>query len=201
MSTKKNISVKKYEPKSANKRGNKLTSKQRKALILDIKKKYEQGRVNKLALARELNINRGTLMSLISELDIEMQDLPTIKVELKLIYERLRDRAMYLLDKLQEFEEVTGMPDIKGELKVMNEIQSIVNNFYKLLQELGEAPKAVDNIAIKGEFEHNINVNYTNQRNFIDKLENNLRDVVDEKKRQEIVVNMLEDQKDEIKNQ
>lgn len=201
MTSKKDSSIRVKEPKSANKRGNQLTSEKKQELLHKIKKRYEQGCVNKLALARELNINRGTLLNLIKELDVEMQDLPTIKVELKLIYERLIERALYLLDKLQEFEEQTSMPDIKEELKVMNEIQSIINNFYKLLQELGDAPKVADTLNVNQEVNHTLNLNYNAQRNFVSNLDKQLEGITDEKKRQEIVINLLDSQENETQSQ
>lgn len=147
------------EPVAAREKGSSLTFDERQTLLKVIKKRYEkQGSVNKLALARELKINRGTLLNLIKELDIEMEDLPTIKIELKLIYNRLRDRALHLLERLEEISESNSYPMIKEELAVMREIQNIVNNFYKLLQEIGEAPKVAENLNIREE-RVNININ------------------------------------------
>lgn len=140
------------EPTSTRKKGDRMTKTLRTSLLSKLGKEFEKETVlNKLAFARKNNINRATVNSLIKELDVQMDSLEVIKLDLKIVFERIKKRLFYLLDQLDEFAITTGQPNIKAELEVMKEIKNTYTDFYKLLQELGEAPKVADQLHIREE--------------------------------------------------
>lgn len=148
MAKKETIRKKKYEPK-AEKKGGPLTKAKRDSIIDKIQDTYlRHGTINKSELARELKINRRTMISIINDMNIEMESLPAIKIELKLIFERIKNRLMFLWDYLIKQAESTDKINIKAELMIMKEIKDTIDNFYKLLQEFGEAPKQAEQINI-----------------------------------------------------
>ena len=157
MATKETKRKKKYEPKAERKGG--AISKQKKLQVIDKiqDSMLRYGSINKSELARQLKISRPTMINIINDMNIEMESLPAIKIELKLIFERIKNRLMYLWDYLiQEAEENGEKPNIKQELNIMKEIKDTIDNFYSLLQEFGEAPKAVENIALHARVEHQL---------------------------------------------
>jgi hypothetical protein len=152
MANKETKRKKKYEPKTG-KKGGALTKKRRLEVLDKIQDEYlRYGHVNKSKLARELKISRPTMISLINDMNIEMESLPTIKLELKLIFERIKTRLMYLWDYLiSQAETDPDKLNIRQELAIMKEIKDTIDNFYSMLQEFGEAPKQAENINIKEE--------------------------------------------------
>lgn len=149
----------------SNSKGGVMPKSKRNSLLGKLSKEFQKETVlNKLAFARENNINRATVNSLIKELDVQMDSLEVIKLDLKIVFERIKKRLFYLLDQLDEFAITTGQPNIKAELEVMKEIKSTYTDFYKLLQELGEAPKVSDKIDLTLKEEKiNININVPQQ--------------------------------------
>ena len=160
MATKETKRKKKYEPKALTK-GGRLTKERRLEAIDSIQDTMlRYGTINKSELARKLKISRPTMISLINEMNIEMESLPTIKIELKLIFERIKNRLIFLWDKLIEQSKSSEKLNIRAELSIMKEIKDTINNFYSLLQEFGEAPKAQNNINLSGHItEERININ------------------------------------------
>tara|TARA_R110000782_G_scaffold246829_1_gene333511 strand:+ start:307 stop:795 length:489 start_codon:yes stop_codon:yes gene_type:complete len=152
------------EPKSDSK-GGMMPKSKRNQLLDRLAKEFEKETVlNKLAFARENNINRATVNTLIKELDIQMDSLEVIKLDLKIVFERIKKRLFYLLDQLDEYAIVSGKPDIRAELEVMREIKITYTDFYKLLQQLGEAPTVKESIDLNiGEEKILININVPKQ--------------------------------------
>lgn len=135
------------EAKSELNKGDRLSKSKTLSIINRIKQDYEEkGRINKLELSREFKINRATMTKLVNSVTIDMDKLPTIQTEMKMIFERIRNRLFKLLDELEKYGEETGRPDIKAELEVSKAIMDNVDKFYKLLQELGEAPRVTDSV-------------------------------------------------------
>jgi len=156
MASKETKRKKKYEPKTERKGG--ALSKEKRLLVIDkIQDEYlRYGTINKSKLARDLKVSRPTMISLINEMNIEMESLPAIKIELKLIFERIKNRLMFLWDKLIEQAESSEQINIRAELSIMKEIRDTINNFYSMLQEFGEAPKQAENINLVST---NLNIN------------------------------------------
>lgn len=155
MATRETLRKKKYEPVSKLSRGVKLEREDKKAIIDKVQDTFLRcGYINKSKLSRDLKISRPTMISIINEMKIEMESIPAIKIELKLIFERIKNRLMYLWDKLIEIGEIQGKLNIKDELAIMREIKDTIDNFYKLLQEFGEAPKPTENVNIQGNIMH-----------------------------------------------
>lgn len=142
------------EPKTGRK-GGRLTKSKRLLLLDTIRLKYEKdGSFNKLAFARENNINRETLGGLIEELKIDMDSLTVVHVDMKQLFTRMESRMLYLWDKLQEKAEEDDRPNTRAELNIMKELRELIKEKYKLLQEFGDAPKVAENLNIQGTIIH-----------------------------------------------
>ena len=161
------------EPTSILNGGDRMTKSKTLMIVDRIKQDYEEkGRINKLELSREFNVNRATMTKLVNGVTIDMDKLPAIQTEMKMIFERIRNRLFKLLDTLEVFEEQTGQPNIKAELEVSKAIMDNVEKFYKLLQELGEAPKVADNINLTAQVTNkSINIQVIDNREQIKQIE------------------------------
>lgn len=138
----------------SNSKGGVMPKLKRNTLLGKLAKEFEKGAViNKCGFARENKINRRTVNELIKELDIQMDSLEVIKLDLKIVFDRIKKRLFYLLDQLDEFAIVTGQPNIRAELEVMREIKSTYIEFYKLLQQIGDAPVVADKIDLSAKIE------------------------------------------------
>ena len=150
MATKETIRQQKYNPKSKRAVGVKLTKDDKLKIIDKIQDSYlRTGTINKLELSRELKISRSTIISMINDMHIEMESLPKIQLELKLLFERIKNRLIFLWDKLIEIGEIDGKYQIRSELAIIKEMKDTMQNFYSLLQEFGDAPKQADKVDVR----------------------------------------------------
>ena len=143
--------LKKYHPKSSIEDGRRLTLEERNKCFGIIQEKMlRYGNINKMEIARELKISYATTLKLINQVNIDLQSVGSYRIEFKLIFERIKNRLFTLWDRLIS-EAEDGKLEIKKELMIMKEIKDTLDNFYKMLQEFGEAPKQAETINVNAD--------------------------------------------------
>ena len=162
MANKETQRKKKYVPVAQRGNGTKLSKEDKLEMIDKIQDTYlRQGTINKTQLARDLKVNRATLVGLINDMNIEMESLEATKVEFKLIFDRIKNRLMKLWDMLIEESESEGKINIRNELAIIKEMKDTLNNFYSMLQEFGEAAKPTNKHEIEANItQKQITINY-----------------------------------------
>jgi len=155
MANKETLRKKKYEAKSSKSKGQNLSKEEKLKIIDTIQDTYiRTGSLNKSQLARDLQVSRKTMISLINDMNIEMESIEVTKIEIKLIFERIKARLLQLWDKLIEESESSEKINIRNELAIIKEMKDTLQNFYSMLQEFGEAPKQAQNVNVQASIVH-----------------------------------------------
>lgn len=134
-------------------RKGKVTRERKPEIMANIREQYESGQLitlPKYKWAAQFGLTRPTFDKYLKEItgEISLPDIQEMKVEFRVIYQKLKQRMMVLWERAA-VEEDTGK-----ELAIMKEYRSTLSDFTKLLEDYGFKDKIADKMEVKS-----VNVN------------------------------------------